>query len=91
MYHSSLRSNIERTFGVWKNRFQMLQKMRSYNYETQVKIVCATMALHNFIRRNSDSDSNFGQAEEGNIGDVDNNSVDEQPSASNFVRRSSIS
>ena len=53
------------TFGVWKNQFQMLQKMRSYNYETQVKIVYATMALHDFIRRNSDSDSNFGQAERG--------------------------
>ena len=33
--------------------------MRSYDYPTQVKIVCATMAIHNFIRRTSISDRDF--------------------------------
>ena len=57
--HSSLRSTIERTFGIWKNKFQILLKMRSYDFPTQVKIVCATMAIHNFIRRTSISDRDF--------------------------------
>ena len=32
-YHSSLRCTIERTFGVWKNRFEILQKMRKYTFD----------------------------------------------------------
>ena len=63
--HSSLRSTIERTFGIWKNKFQILHKMRSYDYPTQVKIVCATMTIHNFIRRTSISDRDFFQHEQG--------------------------
>ena len=49
--HSSLRSVIERTFGVWKERWHILNNMPSYKFTTQVSIVSATMALHNFIRR----------------------------------------
>ena len=33
--------------------------MRSYDFPTQVKIVCATMVIHNFIRRTSISDRDF--------------------------------
>ena len=63
-FHSSLRSTIERTFGVWKNRFAILRHMPNFKYMTQVEIVCATMAIHNFIRRNSISDIEFCRAEE---------------------------
>lgn len=63
-FHSSLRSTIERTFGVWKKKFAILQNMPSYDFETQVKIVCATMAIHNFIRTTSITDPGFVQLEE---------------------------
>ncbi|GAV75870.1 DDE_4 domain-containing protein [Cephalotus follicularis] len=48
--HSSLRSVIERTFGVWKNKWKIIKSMPSYPYDKQVKIVIATMTLHKFIR-----------------------------------------
>ena len=38
--------------------------MPNFKYMTQVEIVCATMAIHNFIRRNSISDIEFCRAEE---------------------------
>ncbi|XLU20481.1 hypothetical protein S245_056547, partial [Arachis hypogaea] len=56
-YHSSLRCTIERTFGVWKNRFAILRHMPKFKIETQVQIVYATMAIHNFIRRHSETDT----------------------------------
>lgn len=73
-FHSSLRSTIERTFGVWKNRFGILRNMPNYNYKTQVQIVYATMAIHNFIRRHSDSDIEFQRVDENyiNLEDVHN-------------------
>jgi len=52
-YNSSLRCTIERTFEVWKNRFAILRRMPKFKYETQVHIVVATMAIHNFIRRSA--------------------------------------
>ena len=63
--------------------------MRKYSYQTQVRLVCATMALHNFIRRNDATDVVFRQAEAGNIIDRENNSVDDQHSTTNYGRRSS--
>ncbi|CAH9108077.1 unnamed protein product [Cuscuta europaea] len=57
--HSSLRSCIERTFGVWKARWRILRFMPSYPFKVQVKIILATMALHNFIRRYSNDDPAF--------------------------------
>lgn len=50
--HASLRSVVERTFGVWKSRWKYLHNMLDYDFETvQVPLVGASMALHNFIRR----------------------------------------
>ncbi|KAK9274897.1 hypothetical protein L1049_022151 [Liquidambar formosana] len=48
--HSSLRSVIERSFGVLKARWKILSKIHPYEHDTQVDIVVASMALHNFIR-----------------------------------------
>ena len=49
--HSGLRSVIERTFGVWKAKWRILdRKHPKYGITKWVKIVTATMALHNFIR-----------------------------------------
>ncbi|RVW42723.1 hypothetical protein CK203_098617 [Vitis vinifera] len=57
--HSSLRCTIERTFAVLKNRWRMLREMHSFPLEKQVKIVIASMALHNFIRINAKMDMEF--------------------------------
>ncbi|XP_062086320.1 uncharacterized protein LOC133792429 [Humulus lupulus] len=57
--HSSLRSVIERTFGVWKKRWKILRDMPSYPYQKQVKIVIASMTLHNYIRRHAKRDRHF--------------------------------
>ena len=48
--HSSLRCTIERTFGVWKNRWRIVRQMHSFSFDKQVKIVVALMTLHHFIR-----------------------------------------
>nr|KAJ0209734.1 hypothetical protein LSAT_V11C400206960 [Lactuca sativa] len=50
--HSSLQNIIERTFGVWKARWVLLRDMHvNYKYKNQVKIVIASMAIHNYIRK----------------------------------------
>ena len=47
--HSSLRSVIERCFGVWKARWHILGIMPGYPFEVQVALVPVTITLHNFI------------------------------------------
>ena len=42
--HSSLRSIIERTFGVWKGKWSILEGRVRYDVDMQEKIVAATMA-----------------------------------------------
>ena len=48
--HSSLRTIIERCFGVWKMKWRVLVKMPSFPLPKQKMVVTATMTLHNFIR-----------------------------------------
>jgi len=59
--HSSLRNVIEHSFRVWKQRWKILQNMPAYPYKTQVEIVVASMALHNYIRRRSQDDAIFSE------------------------------
>ena len=59
--HSSLRNVIERSFGVWKQRWRILQNMPAYPYKMQVEFVVASMALHNYIRRRSHDDVAFAE------------------------------
>ncbi|KAF3791346.1 hypothetical protein EJ110_NYTH14638 [Nymphaea thermarum] len=47
--HSSLRTSVERAFGLLKGRFPILTTQVSYPYHTQVVIVLATCVLNNFI------------------------------------------
>jgi hypothetical protein len=47
--HSSLRTSVERAFGTLKNRFKILKSQSFFSFRTQVKIVLACCALHNFI------------------------------------------
>nr|KAJ0193071.1 hypothetical protein LSAT_V11C800389510 [Lactuca sativa] len=64
-YNSSLFNVIERTFGVWKARWVLLRDMHvNFNFETQVKIVLASMAIHNYIRMSSSGDAAFQIAKE---------------------------
>ena len=57
--HSSLRSCIERAFGVLKVQWRILQKMPKYSTVDQNRIICATFALHNYIRRSTIGDPAF--------------------------------
>ncbi|XP_021750511.1 uncharacterized protein LOC110716197 [Chenopodium quinoa] len=61
--HSSLRNVIERTFGVWKKRWRILSIMPSFPLETQKKLVAATMAMHNYIRRHALEDLEFDKCD----------------------------
>ncbi|XP_020243356.1 uncharacterized protein LOC109821591 [Asparagus officinalis] len=47
--HSSLRSKIEATFGILKNRFKILTAKPHYPFPAQVDIVLACTVLHNYI------------------------------------------
>ncbi|KAF3776927.1 putative methyltransferase [Nymphaea thermarum] len=47
--HSSLRTTVERAFGLLNGRFPILKTQVPYPYRTQVAIVLATCVLHNFI------------------------------------------
>ncbi|XP_010418595.1 PREDICTED: uncharacterized protein LOC104704161 [Camelina sativa] len=69
--HSSLRSVIERTFGVWKGKWSILEGRVRYDVQMQEKIVAATMALHNFIRDSNIEDDDFNAAEETENYDAD--------------------
>ena len=47
--HSSLRTTIEREFGVLKKLFQVLDAEPFWSFETQVKVVLACCVAHNHI------------------------------------------
>jgi len=47
--HSSLRTKIESTFGILKNRFKILSSKPHHPFITQVDIILAYTVLHNFI------------------------------------------
>ncbi|XP_022843271.1 uncharacterized protein LOC111366808 [Olea europaea var. sylvestris] len=60
--HSSCRNVIERAFGVWKERWKILDRMPRYPFRTQIAIVVATMGIHNFMRRSGVVDAAFTRA-----------------------------
>jgi hypothetical protein len=51
--HASLRSVVERAFGVLKNRFPIFRKMPPYPLRYQRLFIIACCTMHNFIRRHS--------------------------------------
>ncbi|KAG5563852.1 hypothetical protein RHGRI_000147 [Rhododendron griersonianum] len=61
-WHSSLRCAIERTFGVWKSRWRMMKETSTYPLRIHKLFVIASMAIHNYIRRNSVHDDEFAEA-----------------------------
>ncbi|RZB80839.1 hypothetical protein D0Y65_030527 [Glycine soja] len=65
-YHSSLRSTIERAFGLCKARWKILGNMPPFALMTQNQIIDACMAIHNFIQRNDKSGGEFDSLDEDN-------------------------
>ncbi|GKC02494.1 putative nuclease HARBI1 [Tanacetum coccineum] len=57
--HSSLRSAIERSFGILKKRWKILGKMPKYSVKNQLDIITAGFTLHNYIRNNDKEDTVF--------------------------------
>ena len=57
--HSSLRMVIERSFGVLKARFPILNLIPNFKPIRQRYVVIVCCALHNFIRMNNRSDELF--------------------------------
>ena len=74
--HTFLRNVVERTFGIWKNRFHILRGVLQYTVQKQRDVIIASTILHNFIKMfsnddefcNSDEDQ---QANESNDQDVE--------------------
>ncbi|KAL3513007.1 hypothetical protein ACH5RR_025724 [Cinchona calisaya] len=49
LHHSSLRATIERSFGILKKRFRVLDNDPFWKYKTEVDMVLACCILHNHI------------------------------------------
>ncbi|KAL2533937.1 Uncharacterized protein Adt_07288 [Abeliophyllum distichum] len=85
-YHSSLRNIIERAFGVLKNRWNILDRMPYYSFRKQTAVVVATMAIHNFLRREGQLDEAFQTVEEVvDAGEIDLPNEEEEIAATNFA------
>ncbi|XP_040865002.1 uncharacterized protein [Glycine max] len=54
--HASLRNVIERIFGIFKSRFTIFKSAPPFLFKTQVELVLACAALHNFLRKECRSD-----------------------------------
>ena len=61
--HSSLRNVIERSFGVLKMKWRMLDKIPPYACRKQSMIIVACCALHNFIRISGKKDKHFARCD----------------------------
>ncbi|XP_060968748.1 uncharacterized protein LOC133036245 [Cannabis sativa] len=59
--HAQLRNVIERSFGVLKSRFPILDKMAPYEFHVQRDVVIACFAINNFIRKDCINDELFNQ------------------------------
>lgn len=48
--HSSLRSTVERCFGVLKKRFRVIDVEPFWSFKTQVDVVLACCIIHNYVK-----------------------------------------
>nr|DAD35891.1 TPA_asm: hypothetical protein HUJ06_006531 [Nelumbo nucifera] len=62
--HSILRNVTDRIFAVLKERFPILMSVPPYPLQTQVKLVVAACAIHNFIRNEKRDDWLFKMYEQ---------------------------
>ncbi|KAL6647543.1 hypothetical protein ACP70R_014980 [Stipagrostis hirtigluma subsp. patula] len=60
--HSSLRTTVERGFGTFKNRFPIFKSQPNFTFKTQVKLVVACCALHNWILEDGDDEYVYDDA-----------------------------
>jgi len=68
---------IERTFGVWKAKWRILdRKHPKYGLVKWIKLVTATMALHNFIRDSHREDHDFVQWQSDDDGEAEGEEAD---------------
>ena len=79
--HAQLRNVIERAFGVLKARFLIFNKpRRGYSIKTQIKIVWAMTAVHNFLNQIGwnpwDEDSGYESSDDLDEEDEDISSED---------------
>lgn len=65
--HSLLRNATDRTFGALKARFPILLSAPPYPLPTQVKLVVATCAIHNYIRSENPDDWLFRLYEQDHV------------------------
>ncbi|EEF31599.1 uncharacterized protein LOC8263895 isoform X2 [Ricinus communis] len=65
--HSLLRNATDRIFGALKARFPILMSAPPYPLQTQVKLVVAACAIHNYIRREKPDDLIFRMYEHDSI------------------------
>ena len=72
--HSSFRCVIERTFGVWKNKWRIIRNMPYFPFHIQILIVSAAMVFHNFVRLNDRDDRGFIKANQDSISKREHNS-----------------
>ncbi|OAY66796.1 hypothetical protein ACMD2_20248, partial [Ananas comosus] len=59
--HAQLRNVIEKTFGVLKKRFKILNHATPFSYKVQCMIAMAYCVVHNFIRRSQGNDMYFNE------------------------------
>ena len=72
--HLSFRCVIERTFGVWKNKWRIIRNMAYFPFHIQILIVSAAMVFHNFVRLNDRDDRGFIKANQDSISKREHNS-----------------
>lgn len=75
--HSSLRNAIHRSFHVLKTRFPILKLAPQYAFHIQRDIVIAACVLHNYIRREEETDWLFSSVEGMKVDELPD--LDEQP------------
>ena len=80
--HASKRSVVERVFGVFKRRFRILREAREgFSVSTQINLVFALAAAHNFINKYAADDLNDFPDEGGTVVDAGDDSPDEDGDA----------
>lgn len=79
--HSLLKNATDRIFGALKARFPILLSAPPYPLQTQVKLVVATCAIHNYIRMEKPDDWLFKMYEQDNPPQVEESPSSSMPEA----------
>ncbi|XP_062100934.1 uncharacterized protein LOC133806867 [Humulus lupulus] len=65
--YAQLRNVIERSFGVLKARFLILDKMAPYEFHVQRDVVIACFAINNFIKKERINDEVYNQFDQSQV------------------------